>query len=157
MRPVMGPLRRGSLAFGMSSQGMEKPWPVMGCPAKGWSLVMVNLVRLDDELRERRSCITDLRDLRFFVFVAAEYETPKNSLNQEYNVRPSAGNEKNYFIGRFGSGLLTFGTKKKSSDTRWTLQKEGLQGRQVTDTLKTRILVYHICLMVFTKPLVLQV
>ncbi|GAB2245890.1 hypothetical protein Droror1_Dr00001383 [Drosera rotundifolia] len=51
-------------------------------------------------------------------------------------MRPSAGNEKNYFIGRFGSGLPTFGTKKKSSDTRWTVKKEGLQGRQVTDTLK---------------------
>ncbi|GAB2235987.1 hypothetical protein Droror1_Dr00026433 [Drosera rotundifolia] len=71
-----------------------------------------------------------------FVFVAAEYETSKNSLNQEYNMLPSAGNEKNYFIGRFESGLPTFGTKKKSSDTGWTLQKEGLQGRQVTDTLK---------------------
>ncbi|GAB2246531.1 hypothetical protein Droror1_Dr00002024 [Drosera rotundifolia] len=59
-------------------------------------------------------------------------------LIREYNVRASAGNEKNYFIGRFGSGLPTFGTKKKNSDTRWTLQKEGLQGRQVTDTLKDK-------------------
>ncbi|GAB2256445.1 hypothetical protein Droror1_Dr00010223 [Drosera rotundifolia] len=36
-------------------------------------------------------------------------------LIREYNVRASAGNEKNYFIGRFGSGLPTFGTKKKNS------------------------------------------
>ena len=54
---------------------------------------------------------------------------------QEYNVRASSTNDKNYFIGRFPTGLPNF-SKKKSAENQWTLQKEGLQGRQITDTLK---------------------
>ncbi|XP_044496106.1 transcription initiation factor IIF subunit alpha [Mangifera indica] len=56
-------------------------------------------------------------------------------LIREYNVRPSASTDKHYFIGRFVSGVPPF-TKKKNSE--WTLQKEGLQGRQVTDTLREK-------------------
>lgn len=52
---------------------------------------------------------------------------------QEYNVRASSSNDKNYFIARFASGLPNF---KKKNENRWSLQKEGLQGRQVTDTLR---------------------
>ncbi|KAJ0018468.1 hypothetical protein Pint_09701 [Pistacia integerrima] len=56
-------------------------------------------------------------------------------LIRECNVRPSASADKHYFIGRFLSGLPKF-TNMKNSE--WTLQKEGLQGRQVTDTLREK-------------------
>ncbi|XP_059309482.1 transcription initiation factor IIF subunit alpha [Lycium ferocissimum] len=55
---------------------------------------------------------------------------------QEYNVRACSSNDKNYFIARFASGLPKF--SKKKNDSKWTLQKEGLQGRQVTDTLREK-------------------
>nr|KAJ0197417.1 hypothetical protein LSAT_V11C700347850 [Lactuca sativa] len=54
-------------------------------------------------------------------------------LIREYNVRASSASEKNYFIGRFVTGLPSF--SKKKNDNKWSLQKEGLQGRQITDTL----------------------
>ncbi|KAI7746516.1 hypothetical protein M8C21_026254 [Ambrosia artemisiifolia] len=57
-------------------------------------------------------------------------------LIREYNVRASAASDKNYFIGRFVTGLPSF--SKKKSDNKWSLQKEGLQGRQVTDTLREK-------------------
>nr|KYP58293.1 Transcription initiation factor IIF subunit alpha [Cajanus cajan] len=53
-------------------------------------------------------------------------------LIREYSVRASTGNGKNYFIGRFVSGLPDF-SKKKSAENKWCLQKDGLQSRQVTD------------------------
>ncbi|KAK3432159.1 hypothetical protein EUGRSUZ_E03951 [Eucalyptus grandis] len=58
-------------------------------------------------------------------------------LIREYNVRAGPSSEKNYFIGRFVSGLPNF-SKKKSAENRWSAQKEGLQGRQVTDTLREK-------------------
>ncbi|KAI3716864.1 hypothetical protein L1987_68069 [Smallanthus sonchifolius] len=57
-------------------------------------------------------------------------------LIREYNVRASSANDKNYFIGRFVTGLPSF--SKKKNDNKWSLQKEGLQGRQVTDTLREK-------------------
>lgn len=45
------------------------------------------------------------------------------------------GSEKIFHIGRFTTGLPPF-SKKKSADNKWSLQKEGLQGRQITDGLK---------------------
>ncbi|KAJ4704023.1 Transcription initiation factor IIF subunit alpha like [Melia azedarach] len=62
---------------------------------------------------------------------------PVTRLIREYNVRPSASSDKNYFIGRFVSGLPNF-SKKKSAENKWTIHKEGLQGRQVTDTLREK-------------------
>ncbi|XP_051125242.1 transcription initiation factor IIF subunit alpha isoform X2 [Andrographis paniculata] len=53
----------------------------------------------------------------------------------EYNVRASSSGDKNYFIGRFATGLPTF---KKKNENKWSLQKEGLQGRHVTDTLREK-------------------
>lgn len=50
-------------------------------------------------------------------------------------MRASSSSDKNYFIGRFATGLPNF-SKKKSAENKWTLQKEGLQGRQVTDALR---------------------
>ncbi|KAL8197926.1 hypothetical protein R6Q57_030084 [Mikania cordata] len=57
-------------------------------------------------------------------------------LIREYNVRASSASDKNYFIGRFVTGLPSF--SKKKNDNKWSLQKEGLQGRQVTDTLREK-------------------
>ncbi|XP_022868307.1 transcription initiation factor IIF subunit alpha-like isoform X1 [Olea europaea var. sylvestris] len=56
-------------------------------------------------------------------------------LIREYNVRSCSNNDKNYFIGRFATGLPTF---KKKNENKWSLQKEGLQGRQVSDTLRDK-------------------
>ncbi|KAI3834212.1 hypothetical protein MKX03_030019, partial [Papaver bracteatum] len=56
---------------------------------------------------------------------------------QEYNVRACSTSEKNYFVGRFVSGVLVF-SKKKNADNRWVLRKQGLVGRQVTDTLRDK-------------------
>ncbi|XP_030491180.1 transcription initiation factor IIF subunit alpha isoform X2 [Cannabis sativa] len=58
-------------------------------------------------------------------------------LIREYNVRASTSNDKNYFIGRFVTGLPSF-SKKKNAENRWSLQKDGLQGRQLTDTLREK-------------------
>lgn len=53
-------------------------------------------------------------------------------------MRACSSSDKNYFIGRFISGLPNFSRKK--SENKWSLQKEGLQGRQVTDTLRVMML-----------------
>ncbi|KAG5561283.1 hypothetical protein RHGRI_004344 [Rhododendron griersonianum] len=58
-------------------------------------------------------------------------------LFQEYNVRACSSNDKNYFIGRFVTGLPSF-SKKQSAENKWSIQKEGLQGRQVTDALREK-------------------
>ncbi|XP_043689755.1 transcription initiation factor IIF subunit alpha-like isoform X2 [Telopea speciosissima] len=57
-------------------------------------------------------------------------------LIREYNVRASSASDKNYFIGRFVSGVPNF-SKKKNAE-KWSFQKEGLQGRQVTDALREK-------------------
>nr|XP_043633149.1 transcription initiation factor IIF subunit alpha [Erigeron canadensis]XP_043633151.1 transcription initiation factor IIF subunit alpha [Erigeron canadensis] len=56
-------------------------------------------------------------------------------LIREYNVRASSPTDKNYFIGRFVTGLPTF---SKKNNNKWSLQKEGLHGRQITDTLREK-------------------
>ncbi|KAK7245938.1 hypothetical protein RIF29_40792 [Crotalaria pallida] len=58
-------------------------------------------------------------------------------LIREYNVRASTSNDKNYFIGRFISGLPDF-SKKKTAENKWSLQKDGLQGRQITESLREK-------------------
>ncbi|PON91348.1 Transcription initiation factor [Trema orientale] len=58
-------------------------------------------------------------------------------LIREYNVRASTSNDKNYFIGRFVTGLPNF-SRKKNAENRWSLQKDGLQGRQLTDALREK-------------------
>ncbi|WVZ13344.1 hypothetical protein V8G54_017874 [Vigna mungo] len=58
-------------------------------------------------------------------------------LIREYSVRATSGSDKHYFIGRFVSGLPDF-SKKKSAENKWSLQKEGLQSRQVTDALREK-------------------
>jgi transcription initiation factor TFIIF subunit alpha len=42
---------------------------------------------------------------------------------------------KQHFIGRFLQGMPVF-SKKKSDGTKWSLQREGLQGRQLTEALR---------------------
>ncbi|KAK7262109.1 hypothetical protein RJT34_29669 [Clitoria ternatea] len=58
-------------------------------------------------------------------------------LIREYSVRASSGTDKNYFIGRFATGLPDF-SKKKSAENKWSLQKDGLQSRQITDALREK-------------------
>lgn len=57
------------------------------------------------------------------------------SYPQEYNVRASANTDKAFSIGRFVTGLPPF-SKKKNAENKWSLYKEGLQGRQLTDSLR---------------------
>ncbi|KAI3456529.1 hypothetical protein Pfo_013192 [Paulownia fortunei] len=64
-----------------------------------------------------------------------ECGNPITRLIREYNVRASSSSDKNYFIGRFATGLPNF---KKKNENKWSLQKEGLQGRQVTDALREK-------------------
>ncbi|CAK9881367.1 unnamed protein product [Sphagnum jensenii] len=61
---------------------------------------------------------------------------PITRLIREYNVRTQPVN-KPHFVGRFLQGLPTF-SKKKTSGTKWTLQREGLQGRQVSEALREK-------------------
>ncbi|CAM8936343.1 unnamed protein product [Rhodiola kirilowii] len=63
--------------------------------------------------------------------------TAVTRLIREYNVRATQANDKHYFIGRFVPGLPKF-SKKKNTDNKWLLQKDGLQGRQVTDGLREK-------------------
>jgi hypothetical protein len=53
---------------------------------------------------------------------------------QEYNVRANATTDKSFSIGRFVTGLPPF-SKKKNAENKWSLHKEGLQGRQLTDKM----------------------
>ncbi|KAH8969413.1 hypothetical protein BDL97_02G032500 [Sphagnum fallax] len=61
---------------------------------------------------------------------------PVTRLIREYNVRAQPVN-KQHFVGRFLQGLPAF-SKKKTGAAKWTLQREGLQGRQVTDALREK-------------------
>ncbi|XP_034899043.1 transcription initiation factor IIF subunit alpha isoform X1 [Populus alba] len=63
--------------------------------------------------------------------------TTVTRLIREYNVRASTSSDKNYFIGRFVTGLPSF-SKKKNAENKWSLHKEGILGRQITDALKEK-------------------
>ncbi|KAL3568838.1 hypothetical protein D5086_028728 [Populus alba] len=52
-------------------------------------------------------------------------------------VQASTSSDKNYFIGRFVTGLPSF-SKKKNAENKWSLHKEGILGRQITDALKEK-------------------
>ncbi|XP_037404783.1 transcription initiation factor IIF subunit alpha isoform X1 [Triticum dicoccoides] len=56
------------------------------------------------------------------------------NLIREYNVRANASTDKAFSIGRFVTGLPPF-SKKKNAENKWSLHKEGLQGRQLTDKM----------------------
>ncbi|ERN19162.1 hypothetical protein AMTR_s00061p00167160 [Amborella trichopoda] len=66
-----------------------------------------------------------------------ECGTPITRLIREYNVRANVNTDKTYYISRFVMGLPGF-SRKKNGDVKWTLQKEGLQGRQVTESLREK-------------------
>ncbi|KAK6149685.1 hypothetical protein DH2020_017210 [Rehmannia glutinosa] len=51
-----------------------------------------------------------------------ECGNPITRLIREYNVRACSSSDKNYFIGRFATGLPNF---KKKNENKWALQKEG--------------------------------
>ncbi|KAF2575455.1 hypothetical protein F2Q70_00002624 [Brassica cretica] len=55
----------------------------------------------------------------------------------EYNVRAATPTDKNYFIGRFASGLPNF--KKGSDENKWSLRKDIPQGRQFTDAQREKL------------------
>jgi transcription initiation factor TFIIF subunit alpha len=58
---------------------------------------------------------------------------------QEYNVRaPNACTDKTFSIGRFVSGIPPF-SRKRSAEIKWSLHKDGLQGRQLTDAQKDKL------------------
>ncbi|XP_051190269.1 transcription initiation factor IIF subunit alpha isoform X1 [Lolium perenne] len=59
---------------------------------------------------------------------------PITNLIREYNVRANATTDKSFSIGRFVTGLPPF-SKKKNAENKWSLHKEGLQGRQLTDKM----------------------
>lgn len=61
---------------------------------------------------------------------------PITRLIREFNVRAHPPN-KQYFVGRFVQGLPSF-SKKKNSDTKWSMQRDGLQGRQLTEALREK-------------------
>ncbi|KAL1198945.1 Transcription initiation factor IIF subunit alpha [Cardamine amara subsp. amara] len=58
-------------------------------------------------------------------------------LIREYNVRAAPPTDKNYFIGRFVSGLPNF--KKGGSENKWSLRKDIPQGRQFTDAQREKL------------------
>ncbi len=70
-------------------------------------------------------------------------------LMQEYNVRTQPVN-KPHFVGRFLQGLPTFSKKKT---TKWSLQREGLQGRQVSEALRVLISAEHLAYLLARAPL----
>ncbi|CAH2071504.1 unnamed protein product [Thlaspi arvense] len=57
-------------------------------------------------------------------------------LIREYNVRAATPTDKNYFIGRFVTGLPNF---KKGSENKWSLRKDIPQGRQFTDAQREKL------------------
>lgn len=57
-----------------------------------------------------------------------------SSPTQEYNVQAIANTDEAFYVGRFASGLPPF--SKDSAENRWSLDKEGLPGRQPTDILR---------------------
>ncbi|XP_044968969.1 transcription initiation factor IIF subunit alpha isoform X2 [Hordeum vulgare subsp. vulgare] len=64
---------------------------------------------------------------------------PITNLIREYNVRANASTDKAFSIGRFVTGLPPF-SKKKNAENKWSLHKEGLQGRQLTDKMLLALL-----------------
>jgi transcription initiation factor TFIIF subunit alpha len=64
---------------------------------------------------------------------------PITKLIREYNVRAAnACTDKTFFFGRFVSGTRPF-SRKRSADIKWSLHKDGLQGRQLTDAQKDKL------------------
>ncbi|KAI5075755.1 hypothetical protein GOP47_0009831 [Adiantum capillus-veneris] len=61
---------------------------------------------------------------------------PLTCLIREYNVK-AYPTTKPFFVSRFLQGVPSF-SKKKGSDPKWTMHREGLQGRQVTEALREK-------------------
>ncbi|AQK65934.1 Transcription initiation factor IIF, alpha subunit [Zea mays] len=62
---------------------------------------------------------------------------PITRLIREYNVRANSVMDKTYSIGRFVTGLPPF-SKKKNAENKWSLHKEGLQGRQIAENMREK-------------------
>ncbi|TVU47708.1 hypothetical protein EJB05_07315 [Eragrostis curvula] len=63
---------------------------------------------------------------------------PVTTLIREYAVRVDTSSEKAYSIGRFNTGLPPLSKKKNAGKNRWSLRKEGLQGRQLTGNMREK-------------------
>ncbi|BBN04947.1 transcription initiation factor TFIIF subunit alpha [Marchantia polymorpha subsp. ruderalis] len=61
---------------------------------------------------------------------------PITRLIREYSVKNHVPS-KQFFVGRFHQGIPHF-AKKKTGETKWAMQKDGAQGRQLTDTQKEK-------------------
>ena len=72
---------------------------------------------------------------------------------QEFNVKAHPVS-KPHFVGRFLQGLPSL-SRKKSGDPKWTMQREGLQGRQLTDAL--RVFFFFMLLVPFMYQLYVRI
>ncbi|KAL2634215.1 hypothetical protein R1flu_005694 [Riccia fluitans] len=68
--------------------------------------------------------------------LCTECSSPVLRLIREYTVKHHAPS-KHYFVGRFHQGIPNF-AKKKAGETKWTMHKEGAQGRQLTDAQREK-------------------
>ncbi|KAK3151068.1 hypothetical protein QOZ80_3AG0241300 [Eleusine coracana subsp. coracana] len=81
-----------------------------------------------------RSCGTAMARARGRCAICA---APVTTLIREYTVRVDTAAEKAYSIGRFSTGLPPL-SKKRSAGCRWSLRKEGPQGRQLTGNMREK-------------------
>ncbi|KAF7113725.1 hypothetical protein RHSIM_RhsimUnG0109100 [Rhododendron simsii] len=58
-------------------------------------------------------------------------------LIREYKIRACSSSDKNFFIGRFATGLPII-SSKRNAQNKWSLVKEGLLGRQLTEALREK-------------------
>ncbi|KAG5516332.1 hypothetical protein RHGRI_037148 [Rhododendron griersonianum] len=56
---------------------------------------------------------------------------------QEYKIRACSSSDKNFFIGRFATGLPII-SSKRNAQNKWSLLKEGLLGHQLTEALREK-------------------
>ncbi|XP_058200313.1 transcription initiation factor IIF subunit alpha-like [Rhododendron vialii] len=59
-------------------------------------------------------------------------------LIREYKIRACSSSDKNFFIGRFATGLPISISSKRNAQNKWSLLKEGLLGRQLTEALREK-------------------
>ncbi|KAH7836496.1 hypothetical protein Vadar_002077 [Vaccinium darrowii] len=58
-------------------------------------------------------------------------------LIREYKVRACCSSDKNFFIGRFATGLPII-SREQNAQNKWSLQKEGFVGRQLAEALREK-------------------
>ncbi|KAE9461617.1 hypothetical protein C3L33_06474, partial [Rhododendron williamsianum] len=58
-------------------------------------------------------------------------------LIREYKIRACSSSDKNFFIGRFATGVPII-SSKRNAQNKWSLLKEGLLGHQLTEALREK-------------------